>query len=336
MWPREADKENNCMKAMVIAANGGPEVFEEREMDTPVPGANEVLVLVRASSVNPADVGARRGMFGPHAMALPAVLGFDVAGTIGQVGPGVTGWVVGDDVYYAIPADAGHAGGYAEFNIAPASILARKPSNLSFAEAAAVPVAGGTAWAALISRAAVRVGETVLIHGGAGGVGSFAVQIARAAGAFVFATCGAYDAARVRELGAHRVIDYRTEKFADVVLAETGGKGVDVSFTTVGGPLLAESLLVTRMGGRAVTVTGPAAGLEGAQFAAMMRNLTIYFAHLDEAAPKLEALRTLIKRGQLKPLICATFPMTRVADAHRLQEQGGETVYGKIVLEAVP
>lgn len=210
------------MKAMVIGRLGGPEVFEARVLDTPTLGPNEVLVRVRASSVNPADVGARRGAFGPHGVALPAVLGYDVAGVIEQVGPGVAGWAAGDAVYYAIPAGAGQGGGYAEFHAAPGRALAKMPANLSFTQAAAVPVAGGTAWAALISRAALTVGETVLIHGGAGGVGSFAVQIAKAAGAFVFATCGAYDADRVRGLGADRVIDYRTDKFAG---ARPGGNG---------------------------------------------------------------------------------------------------------------
>jgi len=246
------------MKAMVISRLGGPEVFEERELDTPAPGTNEVLVRVRASSVNPADIGARRGAFGPHGVVPPAVLGYDVAGVIERVGPGVADWAAGEAVYYAVPASAGQAGGYAEFHVAPARILAKKPANLSFTEAAAVPVAGGTAWAALISRAALGVGEAVLIHGGAGGVGSFAVQIAKAAGAFVFATCGSYDADRVRGLGADRVIDYRADKFVGVVMAETGGQGVDVSFTTVGGPTFAESLAVTRGGGRVVTITGPA------------------------------------------------------------------------------
>ena len=322
------------MRAMVITAFGGPEVFEEREIPTPSPGPNEVLVRVRASSVNPADIGARRGMFGPHGASLPAVLGFDVSGTIEAVGPGVPGWAVGDAVYYVIPAGADQGGGYAEFHVAPTAILAKKPANLSFAQAASVPVAGGTAWAALISRAALRVGETALIHGGAGGVGSFAVQIARAAGAFVLATCGAYDAERVRGLGADRVIDYRADNVADSVLGETSGQGVDLSFTTVGGPTLAGCLPLTRMGGRIVTVTGPATGLEAAQFTAAGRNLTLHFVHLDDTQPKLEALRRLIERGQVTPLISAVLPMTQVAEAHRRQEQGGEALYGKIVLEA--
>jgi len=324
------------MKAMVITALGGLDVFAEQEINTPTPGPNEVLVRVLASSVNPADIGARRGMLGPHSVSLPAVLGFDVSGIITQIGPGVLDWAIGEAVYYAIPAQVGQGGGYAEFHVAPTGILAKKPANLSFTEAAAVPVAGGTAWAALISRAALRVGETALIHGGAGGVGSFAVQIAKAAGAFVFATCGSYDAERVCALGADRVIDYRSEKFAEVVMAETGGQGVDVSFTTVGGPTFAESLPVTRAGGRVVTITGPATGLEAAQFMAMSRNLTLHFVHLDDTRPKLDALRALIEHGRIKPLISMTLPLAQVAEAHRRQEGGGEALYGKIVLEVAP
>ena len=320
------------MKAMVITAHGGPEVFEERELPMPVPGPNEARVRVHASSVNPIDIGARRGMPGPHQPTLPAVLGYDVSGIVDSIGPGVTEVAVGDAVYYAVPAES-VGGGYAEYHIAPASVLARKPSNLSFTEAAAVPVAGGTAWAALMSRAALTVGETVLIHGGAGGVGSFAVQIARAAGAFVFATCSEADRDRVLLLGANRFINYRTERFAEVVMAETNGQGVDTVFTTIGGGTLAQSLSVTREGGRAVTITGPATGLEAAQFVAVMRNLSLHFVHLDDAKPKLDALRVLIERFQVKPLISHTFPLAQVADAHRCLEQGGDSVYGKVVLE---
>ena len=320
------------MKAMIIANFGGPDVFAERELEKPLPGPREVLVRVHGSSVNPADLGARRGGAGPHAnLTLPAVLGFDVSGVVECVGPEVITVSPGDAVYYT--AGGAHGGGYAEYSVAAIDTIARMPSNLSFLEAAAVPVAGGTAWAALISRAKLGIGETVLIHGGAGGVGSFAVQIAKAAGAFVFATCGAYDTERVSALGADRVLDYRAGNFAKAILAETGGRGVDVSFTTVGGPTFVDSFAATREGGRVVTVTGPAVGMEAAQFVAVGRNLTLHFVHLDDPRPKLSALCTLIERGCIKPLISHTFPLTLVAEAHRRLEQGGEGVYGKIVID---
>jgi len=314
------------MRAMVITSFGGPEVFQEREVEKPTPGKNEILVKVHATSVNPADCGVRQGIFGP-AIALPAILGYDVSGVVEAIGEGVQDFKVGDEVFYAIEIFAG-AGGNAEYHVAHASIVTKKPSNLSHQEAASVPVAGGTAWAALISKADIRLGETVLIHGGAGGVGSFGVQIAKAAGAYVYATCGSYDADLVKSIGADRVIDYRTENFVDIIQNETGGKGVDVTFSTVSGPVLAESLKVTKTEGRAVTVTG----VEGDLNFAIRKNITVHFVHLDNPRPKLEALRTIIERGQLKPVVGMTFPLNQVAQAHKKLEQGGEGVYGKIVL----
>jgi NADPH:quinone reductase-like Zn-dependent oxidoreductase len=311
---------------MVITSFGGPEVFQEREVEKPTPGKNEILVKVHATSVNPADCGVRQGIFGP-AIALPAILGYDVSGVVEAIGEGVQDFKVGDEVFYAIEIFAG-AGGNAEYHVAHASIVTKKPSNLSHQEAASVPVAGGTAWAALISKADIRLGETVLIHGGAGGVGSFGVQIAKAAGAYVYATCGSYDADLVKSIGADRVIDYRTENFVDIIQNETGGKGVDVTFSTVSGPVLAESLKVTKTEGRAVTVTG----VEGDLNFAIRKNITVHFVHLDNPRPKLEALRTIIERGQLKPVVGMTFPLNQVAQAHKKLEQGGEGVYGKIVL----
>ena len=315
------------MKAMVIRSFGGPEVFEEREVDKPTPGKNEILVKVHATSVNPADYGVRQGIFGP-AIKLPAIIGYDVSGVVEAVGECVKDFKVGDEVFYAIGIFDG-AGANAEYHVANESIVAKKPSNLSHQEAASVPVAGGTAWAALITKADIRVGETVLIHGAAGGVGSFGVQIAKAAGAYVYATCGSYDADIVKSIGADKVIDYRNENFVDIIQDETSGKGVDVSFSTVGGKVLAESLKVTKASGRAVTVTG----VEGDLNIAIRNNITVHFVHLENARPKLEALRTLIERSQLKPVVGMTFPLNRVAEAHQKLQQGGEGFYGKIVLE---
>jgi NADPH:quinone reductase-like Zn-dependent oxidoreductase len=319
---------------MVITAHGGPEVFARRD-DLPdiTPGPNEALVRVKGSSVNPADAGARSGMFGGG--PLPAILGYDVSGVIEEIGPGVTEFAPGDAVYYPIPpaharpgaSEPGteRGGGYAEFHVAPVSLMARKPANLSHMEAGAV--AGGTAWAALVTRLQIRVGETVLIHGGAGGVGSFAVQIARAAGARVFATCGAYDRERVRALGADRVIDYRSEDFAHILQREAGG--ADACLVTAGGPVLAQSMAALKRGGRLATVTGPSPGLEQAAFQAAMLGLTLHFVSLDDPRPKLEALGTLLERGLVRPLISHTFPVTQIAEAHRSLETGGPGSYGR-------
>jgi NADPH2:quinone reductase len=320
------------MRAMVINEFGGPEVFVAQEIEKPEPGPNEVLIKVRASSVNPADAAARRGMPGPHpAVTLPAVLGYDAAGIVESIGSGVTSFAVGDSVF-GIPIGGKRGGAYAEYCVASIDSISKMPNSRSFEEAAAVPVAGGVAWTALISRAKLSIGETALIHGGAGGVGSFAVQMAKAAGAFVCASCAQDDMERVRALGADCVLDYKCGKVFETVLAETNGKGVDVSFTTVGGPTFAESFAATREGGRVVTITGPEQGLEAAQFIAVSRNLTLHFVHLDEVSAKLAWLSDLMERGQIKPLISHVYPLSKVGEAHHMQESRGENVYGKIIV----
>lgn len=315
------------MKAMVITDFGNPDVFSVSEVNTPTPVHNQVLVKVYATSVNPADIGIRRGLFGPS-IKLPAILGYDVSGLVAAVGEDVTDFQIGDEVYYAIPLMDGD-GADAEYHVANTVLVAKKPQNLSHIEAAAVPVAGGTAWAALIDRANIKVGETVLIHGGAGGVGSFAIQIAKAAGAYVYTTCGGYDFDLVKSLGADKAIDYRTQNFIDIIMQETGGVGVDVTLSTVMGDVLAKSLAVIKPEGRAVTVTGVQGDLNMAAF----KNITVHFVHLENARPKLEALRVLIERGQIKPVIGLSLPLTQVGEAHKKLEQGGEAVRGKIVLQ---
>lgn len=317
------------MKAVVLNAFGGPEVLSLQEVDKPTPGTHEVLVKVHATSVNPADMGVRSGMFGPM-VELPTRLGYDVSGVLEAVGEGVEGWSVGDEVYYAVEIMGG-MGANAEYSVTHASKLARKPKNLSHQEAAAVPVAGGTAYAALFTSADLRLGQRVLIHGAAGGVGHFAVQLAQAAGAYVFATCGAYDAELVRSLGADRVIDYRREDFKAVVNRETDGEGVDVAFDAAGGKLGAQSLAVTRMGGQVVTVTG----VQGDLNPATRKNITVRFVHLEDAKEKLDKLRTLIEWGRVKPVIGAKYRLEALADAHVRLAQGGEALHGKVVIEVV-
>ena len=219
-------------------------------------------------------------MFGAM-MKTPTLLGFDVSGVIEELGEGVEGWQVGDEVYYAIEIMGG-MGANAEYNLANVSKLAHKPKNLSHAEAAAVPVAGGTAYAGLITSADLRLGQRVLVHGAAGGVGHFAVQLAKATGAYVFATCGGYDAEFVRSLGAHRVIDYREEDFVEVINDETNGAGVDVVLDAAG-EQVAKSIQVTALNGQIVTVTGAQGDLNPA----MRKNVSVHFVHLEDAAEKL-------------------------------------------------
>ncbi len=298
-----------------------------QDRDKPEVGANDALVRVHATSVNLADTGVRSGMFGGM-LQPPLVLGFDAAGVVEETGAGVRDFAPGDEVYYAIDLMDPRGGANAECHVTDASRLAKKPANLSMEEAAAVPVAGGTAYAALFTSAGLSLGDTVLIHGAAGGVGTYAVQLAKAAGAYVFATCGGYDADLVRSLGADTVIDYKNEDFVETVNRVTNGEGVDVVFDAAGGQL-AKSIAVVKMDGQLVTVTGAGGDLSPA----MRKNATVRFVHLEDAKQKLDKMRALFERGQVKSVVGKTFPLEDVAAAHKLLEQGGDAVHGKIVVK---
>lgn len=312
------------MKAMVIRSFGGPDVFEERDLPTPQPGPEDVLVRVHATSVNPVDYKIRQQ--GSWAgIEPPAVLGYDVAGVVEQVGADVTDFKPGEKVFYT-PEIYGHPNGSdAEYHVARASIVARMPANLSFEEAASLPLAGGTAWVALIDRMQVHPAETVLIHG-AGGVGSLAIQIAKAAGARVIASAGTASLDLAKSLGADVVIDYHNDDLASVVTRETAGQGVDATFDTVGGENVARSTALTKPHGRLAGIAGFAGDLSNLY----PRNQTLYGVFLERARPQLDALRVLVERGQLRPVVDAVLPLSQIAEAHSRLEHGG--VRGKIVL----
>lgn len=221
------------MKALTLPSFGGPGAFTLTEHETPVAGAGEVLVRVHATSINPLDYQVRRGDY-PDLVPLPAITGHDVSGVVEAVGPGVSAFKPGDAVWYT-PQIFGGAGSYAEYHVASEAIVGHKPTALTHLEAASLSLVGGTVWEALFTRAGLQLGERILIHGAAGGVGHVAVQVAKATGAFVIATASGYDADFVRSLGADVVIDYRTEDYVAVVNRETGGAGVDVVLDTFGG-----------------------------------------------------------------------------------------------------
>jgi NADPH:quinone reductase len=241
------------MRAMVTPQFGGPDLFEERDVERPHPGPDEILVRVVAAGTNPIDAKLRAAG-GSRGLEAPVVLGADVSGVVEEVGVGVTDLAAGDEVYYTPEVfGPGSHGGYAEYHVAKADIVAKKPASLSHEEAAAVPLAGGTAYEALVRRLAVRVGETVLIHGGAGGVGSFAVQIARSAGARVLATAGPDNQETLEALGADVAIDYTRQDAAEAALDDTG---VDAVLDTVGGETVVNSIPATRPFGRLATILG--------------------------------------------------------------------------------
>lgn len=311
------------MDAMVITEFGGTDVFERRDVEKPSPGPTEVLVRVHASSVNPVDCKIRQA--GSWAgISPPTVIGYDVSGVVEDVGESVTDFEAGDEVFYT-PEIFGERGSYADYHTADEAIVARKPETLSHTEAAALPLAGGTAWEAMVTRGDVGAGETALIHG-AGGVGAHAVQIADAAGAQVVATASPQTVEQTEELGATRAVDYESEAFVDVMQSEFE-EPADVVFTTVGGGTLAESAPVTRPHGRMVTILEP----EGEWGAAYQKNFTVHLLFLERARRYLDGLRRLVERGQLQPVIDSVLPLEDVAEAHEMVEAGGLT--GKVVLD---
>ncbi len=314
------------MKAVLLTAFGGTDVLEAAEVPVPVPGPDQLLVRIRAAAVNPVDYQTRRGDYRDE-LALPAVIGSDLSGVVEAVGENVGDFAKGDEVYAQPRTFEGH-GGYAQYTVIDAAIAARKPAGISHEEAACIPCAGGTAWECLVVRGKLRPGETVLIHAAAGGVGSYAVQIARAAGARVFATCSPRGAGFVRAIGVDRLIDYTSEDYAEVIRAETDG-GVDLVLDTIGGDAIARSGEVLRPFGRLATIVD----IPDPQSLLPLwdRNATVHFVFSPPSREKLDALGALVERGQVRSYVDSVVPLSQVAAAHERLERGG--VQGKIVLD---
>jgi NADPH:quinone reductase len=317
------------VRAMVTPQFGGTDLFEERDVERPRPGASEVLVRVIAAGTNPVDAKLRAN--GSSAgLEVPIVLGADISGVVEEVGPGVTDLAPGEEVYYTPEVFGPRSNGsYAEYHVAKADIVAKKPATISHEEAAAVPLAGGTAYEALVRRLAVRVGETILIHGGAGGVGSFAVQIAKAAGARVLATASSDNQEILKELGADVTIDYKSEDVTEVALDDSGGEGVDAVLDTVGGGTIVESIPATKPSGRLATILGA----QGDLTALYQKNQTLYGVFLNRERARLEEMSTLIERGQVRPLVAEVLPLEEVGKAHKRLDSGHGR--GKVVLRVV-
>ena len=229
------------MKALTLNGYDGLASLRFAEVATPEPGPNDVLVKMKAASVNPVDTKIARGYGGPSQRPLPHVLGRDGAGTVAKVGSAVTGFKPGDEVYGV--ADPGRWGTFAEYAVMPAATLAHKPAGLSDMDAGSIPIAGLSAWAGIVSTGKLAKGQRVLIHAGAGGVGSFAVQLAKHLGATVAATAGSKNVEFVRSLGADQVIDYTRCDFSTQI------KDVDLVFDLIGGDVRFKSFPVLKAGG---------------------------------------------------------------------------------------
>jgi NADPH2:quinone reductase len=310
---------------MVTRHFGGPNEFTLEEIDIPDPGQGQLLVRVVASGTNPVDAKLRAN--GAWAgLSPPVVLGYEVSGVVEKIGPCVTDFKTGDEVYYT-PEIFGNAhGSYAELNLVSAAIVARKPKNLDHYAAAAVPLAGGTAWEGIMRRLQVRLGETVLIHGGAGGVGSFAVQLAKSAGARVFASASSANQQTLRDLGVDNPIDYQKEDPIETALQLIDARGVDTVFDTVGKDFVGKSLRTTRPFGRIACILPPGGDLSSLYG----RNLTLHGVMLTRERQRLEELRVVIEEGKVRPLVDAVLPLEDVAKAHQTLDSGHGR--GKIVL----
>ncbi|GAA4855250.1 NADP-dependent oxidoreductase [Kitasatospora terrestris] len=308
------------MRAITQRSVGGPSVLESVEIERPVPTVTEVLVKVHATSVNPVDAYVRAGAF-PLLGEPPFVLGWDVSGVVEEVVPGVTDLKVGDEVY-GMPLFPRQAGTYAEYVAAPSRQFARKPKGLSHAEAAALPLAGLTAWQSLVDGARLQAGQRVLIHAAGGGVGHLAVQIAKALGAEVYATAGAEKHDFLRELGADHLIDHRTADFTD------GLTGLDVVLDGIGGDVAERSLGVLRDGGALVTLVRSSDREFAERTAAAGRRFVPFTAEPDRVG--LAALTDLVETGRLRPHVEHRLPLADAAKAHELIATG--RTKGKIVL----
>jgi putative PIG3 family NAD(P)H quinone oxidoreductase len=323
------------MTAVEIAQPGGPEVLRPVTRPTPVPGPGEVLVAVAAAGVNRPDILQRQGKYAPPPGASD-IPGLEVAGRVVARGKDVEAWREGDEICALVAG-----GGYAEYCVAPVPQCLPIPRGLDLVGAAALPETVFTVWTNVFERGRLAAGEMLLVHGGASGIGTTAIQMARARGARVLATAGTPEkcAACVR-LGAERAIDYRREDFAAVVAEWTKGRGVDVILDMVGGEYLPRNLASLATDGRLVQIAflrGPRVEVDLASI--LHRRLTLTGSTLrarsvEEKGRLARAVREnvwpLIEKGEVRPVLHATFPLAAAAEAHRVLESGAHV--GKIVL----
>jgi len=304
------------MKAIVVHEYGGPEVLKYEDARRPEPKDDEILIRVVATGINPVDASIRAGRF--KAGSLPFIPGMDISGVIEKTGAKITRFKAGEPVYAYLSFK--EQGGYAEFAIAKENETSPKPKAIDYEQAAAVPLAATTAWQALIETARLSAGQTVLIHGGSGGVGHFAIQIAKARGAKVIATASTPNQDLLKELGVDQSIDYTKTKFESVV------KDVDVVLEATRSDALARSYGVVKKGGIIVSITGPPDQVEldkhGIRGSSVM-------AHPD--ANVLDQLGKLIDAKKVKPVVSQVFPLSEASKAHQQIET--RHTRGKIVFK---
>ncbi len=309
------------MKAIRIHEFGGPEVLRCEEAPQPVPAADEVLIKVHASGVNPIDYKIRAGNAkGKFPIKFPLIPGWDVSGEIAQVGSEILNFRIGDEVYSR--PDPTRDGTYAEYVVVKADQVNAKPKSIDHDKAAAVPLAGLTAWQGLFTHGELEAGQKVLIHGASGGVGTYAVQFAKWKGAYVIGTASEDNIDFLYELGADEVIDYNNENFEEVV------KDVDLVFDLIGGDTQKRSLKVLKNGGRLITTVAPESAEQ-----AKAQNIHIENFMAKSLPGDLQQIADLIDSGKVKPIISEIMPLKEAAEAHKKIEEGHTR--GKIVLRVI-
>ena len=330
------------MKAILATAPGNTDVLQLRDIPAPdLPSPYHLRVKLAAAGVNPIDTKLRaKPLYFPD--KLPAILGCDGAGVVEEAGSAVMRFKVGDEVIFCSGGIGDEPGSYAGYTAVHEDYCAAKPSSLSLQDSAALPLVFITAWESLVERARLQTSQTILIHAAAGGVGHVAVQIARSLGARIAVTVGDDNKAEIaRNLGAEKIINYKTQDFVQETLSWTGGRGVDVVFDTVGGDTFLKSLSAARVYGKVISLLSTPMSLADTQLA-RLRNLTLgYDLMLTPQAMGLtddrihqrkilEQGAAMVDAGKLKVHISHRLPLEQVAEAHRLIEAGG--MVGKIVL----
>jgi NADPH2:quinone reductase len=323
------------MFAVIIEETGGPDVLRYGEIATPEPGPDDIRVRIAYAGVNPADWKNRQGMlaaFRPY--SFPYIIGFDAAGVVDAVGANVSGFTPGDRVFTPTNHGQGGQGSYAEFAIASADRVAHIPEGMSFAQAAALPVAALTAWQGLFDRGGLQAGQMAMIHGGSGGLGGFAVQFARWAGARVAATCSTPNVEYLKSLGVERVIDYRKENIAEAVAAWAPG-GLDYLMDAVGASTIPNGLDMVRAGGTFVSIPTltddgdiPAAAVAGAA-----KGVNRVFSTMVDVGcnVQLAQIARLLVEGHITLPPLHEYALRDVARAHEAIQSGHTR--GKIVLK---
>ncbi len=326
------------MKALVLDEPGPPNRWYITEVNKPEPGPGEVRVRVHATGLNPADYKIAGG--GHPAWQYPFIIGLDVAGAIDAVGPGVAEWHIGDKVFYH--GDFSRPGGYAEYTVTKAHVITAIPPELSFVEAAALPCAGLAAYQSIFRKLHLQAGQTILVQGGAGGVGGFAVQLAAYVGAVVFATASARNFEYVKNLGAEAVIDYRTEEVKQRIFELTNQRGVDAIVNTVSQETTTTDLALLAFNGAIACVDSLPDFSHVRPFAKALsiHEIALGVAHLsgdrlaqEDLARMGRELGALVAQGRISPTLIETIALEAVPEG--LTRLAGRHVRGKIVAQII-